>query len=308
VAVSSSSTNNGPRKPINSFCSLVGTPANPDDAADRKARMRASFLITAGYHRDLLHALAGELSYEVGRVSSTKLVGDHDGGLTVTETMGTFDDDEAGDVEPVEEVPVERPADALAILGHNDSGMTINVPPAGLRRASKGGFGLTIFWNGLMAVITVGVIYSTFTGNNNLNGAGEWAVATGLIALFWAIGIALLIGNIHAARRHAILDVVGDTLLVTRKTIFGLKQLEWRADQLRAIRMGESGVEINDVPVMQLQIHDADGKKHGLLSQLSNDELRWIAYELRRALGVSAEAPPTRADRLKQRLVDARHK
>ena len=60
----------------------------------------------------------------------------------------------------------------------------------------------------------------------------------------------------------------------------------WRAGELSAIRIGPSGMSVNDVPVMELQIHPKDGKKVGLLSQLDDEEIDWIAAHLRKALNV----------------------
>ena len=50
------------------------------------------------------------------------------------------------------------------------------------------------------------------------------------------------------------------------------------------IEVGPSGTEVNDVPINELQIHLISGKKRGLLSQRRDEELRWIAAELRKAL------------------------
>jgi hypothetical protein len=46
-------------------------------------------------------------------------------------------------------------------------------------------------------------------------------------------------------------------------------------------------MEVNGVPVMQLEIADTDGKRLGLLAGRSDEELEWIAHELRVAGGIS---------------------
>ncbi len=48
-------------------------------------------------------------------------------------------------------------------------------------------------------------------------------------------------------------------------------------------------MEVNDVPVMELQIFSEKLKKGklGLLSQLEESEIEWIAYVLRQQLALS---------------------
>ena len=58
---------------------------------------------------------------------------------------------------------------------------------------------------------------------------------------------------------------------------------------LSAIRADASGMEVNDVPVIELQVHPAAGRKAGFFAGRDSEELRWMATELRRALNVPAE-------------------
>ena len=47
-------------------------------------------------------------------------------------------------------------------------------------------------------------------------------------------------------------------------------------------------MEVNDRPVIELQIHPRQGKKAGLLGGRDEAELRWLATRLRQALQVPA--------------------
>jgi len=70
---------------------------------------------------------------------------------------------------------------------------------------------------------------------------------------------------------------------------------EWSKDQVTAIRAGPSGMAMNDVPVLELQVHPNTGAKVGLLAGHDVDELRWLATVLRRNLDpekLPAEAKP----------------
>jgi hypothetical protein len=50
-------------------------------------------------------------------------------------------------------------------------------------------------------------------------------------------------------------------------------------------------MEVNNRPVIELQIHPAVGKKAGFLAGRDEAELRWMAAQLRRALNVPARRP-----------------
>jgi len=125
------------------------------------------------------------------------------------------------------------------------------------------------------------IVTGVIEGESDIEGLWGIVGAIAFVGLFWAVGIAMLLGAINAGRRRAVLDVVGDTLLIYRRSIFGTKQREWTADDLSHVCIGPSGTEVNDRPIMQLQIHPREGKKYGMLSQTSDDEIRWIAQELR---------------------------
>ena len=99
----------------------------------------------------------------------------------------------------------------------------------------------------------------------------------------WAGGVAWIIWCLHMSRRTAILDVIGDTLLVTESGLFGIKQHEWRTVDLRSIHLG-CGVKINEKSIMQLQIQPQRGKALGIFTGRQEDELRWLASKLREAL------------------------
>ena len=87
-------------------------------------------------------------------------------------------------------------------------------------------------------------------------------------------------------------------LFVSHHSIFRKQVQQWTVDQLETIGVGPSGVEINDRPVMELQIQPKAGGKYGLLSERTDDELVWIAAELNQSLGrpCPKELVPNRHD------------
>ena len=105
---------------------------------------------------------------------------------------------------------------------------------------------------------------------------------------FWAIGLGMMALAVHMGRRTA--EIVADAgrLRVETKGLFGTKQLDWSRDEITALRADRSGMEVNNRPVIELQIHPRDRKKVGLLAGRNENELRWMATRLRRALNVPA--------------------
>jgi hypothetical protein len=238
--------------------------------------------VTWGYPKATLRALAVHLTEACEQRAGAVLIEEDRPRIGIEER--TLGDDlvepEDGD-EPLDVSP--RPDDAVSILERHADGLTITVPPVGMRKGSKGTFGFSIFWNGFMLVFT-----GFWFGSGGFSqGPGLAAVFPFLmIVLFWGIGVALVVTAINAGRRRAILDVVGDTLLITRKSIFKTQQDEVRRNEIKAIRRGKTGTEVNEVPILNLQVIRREGKKIGILAQLSDDELAWIAAELREALDV----------------------
>jgi hypothetical protein len=50
---------------------------------------------------------------------------------------------------------------------------------------------------------------------------------------------------------------------------------------------------VNNVPIIELQIHPRAGKTAGFFAGRDEPELRWLATELRRALAVPARVSET---------------
>ena len=162
-------------------------------------------------------------------------------------------------------------------------GVLLVVPPAGLRKGSKGLFGFAILWCLIVAVITI-AIGSASAKNVRAKPFVGWA----LISVFWLVGLSMLTGAVNMARRRAMLLVENGQLKVAQIGIFGAKRWDWNRENIAAIRADTSGMEINNAPVIELQIRPVNGKKVGFFSGRDQEELRWMASELRRALKVPA--------------------
>jgi len=103
------------------------------------------------------------------------------------------------------------------------------------------------------------------------------------LGVFWAVGIGMMLAGIHMGKREAALAVAGGTLMVMQIGLFGKKQREWLLSEVAAIRVQATGMKVNDVPVNELRIYDTAGNKFGLLAGRTDEELEWLAHELREA-------------------------
>jgi hypothetical protein len=232
--------------------------------------------LAAGYPASWLSPLAKQIAADLERERPADLTQEQGEDIEINES-------EIGEGLLVPELDLEdapRPSGTLVTLAENPDGVTLTIPPAGLRKGSKGLFSFAILWCGFMTVFSsISVIVPATTGKF----AQAWPFLA-FSALFWAIGIWMLIAAINMGRRHAIIDVVEDVLLINRKNLFGLKSHQWRRDEIETIAIGPSGMSVNDIPVLELKIRLRDETETGLFAGRDTQELRWIASVLRQAL------------------------
>ena len=183
------------------------------------------------------------------------------------------------------ETPLPQPANSPITIERFSDGLTITVPPAGLGKGTHGLFAFAILWNGFMGVFTPLLLIGVFSGKGVEKGAA--LIAPAVLSLFWLVGIGILLGALNMGRRRAAIAVTGGALMVIQTGIFGTKQRQWVATEVRKICAGQSGMEVNDKPILELQIYGQSGGKFGLLAGRADEELRWIASELRTALGIA---------------------
>lgn len=184
----------------------------------------------------------------------------------------------------------EQPVDSLVTLEQDATGVTLTVPPAGVWRGSSGFFVFGLIWCGIIGGISL--IY-LFAGAAK---EGGWVLVL-VLGLFWLTGFGLLLGGLNMGKRRAVLAVVSNRLLILQTGIFGSKRREWSKEELSHVDVGPSGIEVNDVPVLELQVFPKEGSKLGLLAGRGNDELYWLATMLRKALKLQPPAEENPANR-----------
>jgi hypothetical protein len=268
-----------PRKPVRTLEVSAGTVRRgdaPPTPMDNFASLGIVYedgtrsVVALGYPKDWLLPVAEELKTFVGSTSVSA---------------------EAPRVEVVNAAPVReedadanipQPAGCRVQLEERGAGIRLTVPPAGLWKGSGGLILFALLWCGFMTVFTV-VFF--LPGTKREVSVGVFLL---IIGGFWLVGLSLLAAAVNMGRRRAELTVDGGRLRVKTEGLFGVKEREWRRDELAAIRADASGLESNHHPILELQVHPAAGKKAGYLAGHDEAELRWMAARLRQALNVPA--------------------
>ncbi len=236
------------------------------------------FLVAPGYPASVLEPLAQELAAQLNKIHEPVFPPPSRDEATTPEVAVKkvlFDN--------APKKKFKQPADSNVTLAKIDGALTYRVPPVGMK-GTRGLFSFSVIWLAFVGVIGFVMLFNVFQGGLD---AEEWFVI-GFISLFCAIGIGMLVAALNMAKRSVMIGIKDELLFIERKSIFGTKWLEFQRQQVAQLTKGPSGTEINDEPIMELQIIDGDGKKHGLLSQLDDDELDWLAWELNQQLDVSS--------------------
>ena len=234
------------------------------------------FWVTLGYPREWLLALARDLSQ---RMHSEIGVATEDAtAVPVVDVLSV----PAGEVERL-----EQPVDSKIEYQPVGNGFTVTSPPRGLWRGSHGLFLFALIWCTFTTVMASFMIPAVLWGEVQPDNGPKWLVVP-FFGLFFAVGIGILLAAINMGRRSSALAVSGNLLMAIQIGIFGTKQQEWKLKELATARVGPSGMEVNNRPVMQLQIVPVEGKPFGMMTGHDTAELEWLATLVRRAIQAQA--------------------
>ena len=185
----------------------------------------------------------------------------------------------------------DTPAGTSIRITEQAGGLVALVPPTGFKGVSGFMLGFSLFWLLISSLVGGGFAAAALQGKGD---KPPWFVFV-LVIVFVLIGLGMLASAISTARRKASLRASRDELIIVQQSIFGSKTFKRSVGELATIGIGDSNFEVNDVPVQELQLHATDGETHGFFSNLTNEELLWLATHLRQATGVS-EAPGESAE------------
>jgi hypothetical protein len=234
-----------------------------------------------GYPAGLLHALANELVANIDTADNRRLAvlnGSEEPAVSLADAATEPSPANSDDLKTRPMRP-QPPTSRTIVDRYEDGGITLNVPSPGLLKGSRGLFLFGIFWT-VISIIIGSVILVGMLGDGQFGGL---LFAAPLLLIFLAIGVAMLVAGVNMGTRRIAVAVFDGQLSLMQKSALGARKLEWDCHEIAGISVGPSGMTVNDVPVLELQIQTEDGKT-GLLAGHDDDELRWLADEMYRAV------------------------
>jgi hypothetical protein len=146
----------------------------------------------------------------------------------------------------------------------------LHVPPVGLLKKGSGRF---LFWFGLAwfgFALLIPASWLVYGGQLPVEMiAGE---VVGLV-LTLGVGTASLLAGINLARRQATFAVAEGRLVIVQMGPFGSKRVEWAGEKIATVGIGYSGLKLQDIPVVELQVQPTDGGRFGILAGRDRTEL-----------------------------------
>jgi hypothetical protein len=124
-----------------------------------------------------------------------------------------------------------------------------------------------------------------------------WPVWAGLVG-FWGIALVGIFAGLNLCSRHGVIEIRNTVLCIDQVGLFGYRRREWSRDQIAAIQTGPTGLTIGGgtgtvgvaipggIRVAELHLYLKNGARVRLLAGRSEEELAWIAVQLRQALKV----------------------
>jgi hypothetical protein len=189
----------------------------------------------------------------------------------------------------------EQPAGSTIALERSAKGVFLAVPASGLWHpkvrwlflAGVGVFALALlgggFFYGLAELTAEPSLPDVFFPVMFRVAAAVWLVA------FVLNGLLYFVDGFWRGRRHGLLGVAGDTLILRYTTLLGTRYRTWQRQSVADVRSGRTWGELEDANC-ELQVYLSDGKVIRLLAGYGDQELQWLATVLRRALRVPQAA------------------
>lgn len=201
-----------------------------------------------------------------------------------------LDVDPEAAMDPGPETAPVKPAWSDIKEARDGDAVTIIVPPSPVLRGGSGrstvGMLVRVVSGAIVGMAIVALIFG-----NGISSAWTWmGMLFGVPAMR---GWFALLGE-RFGRRETYFDVLDGTLLVSRKRYLDVVQHEWDRSEIIDVRCDASDIKIGDELLPQLQIMARDGQVVGLLTGRDEDELDWLAWRIRAAVGIPSRSMVSR--------------
>lgn len=242
----------------------------------------SSFLIAPGYKREISCELGKILSEEISaelmikREIVDQRLDPFDKNFVDSAAIKTVEFDDVTQLEM--EVDPILPADSKIATVNQNGTKAFSIPPNGVK-----GLPAVLF---LMAAFCVMITTCIAFGTLAESEGWEFWLSLLFILIFEAVGIGIFILGLFYATASVMIGIADDQLFIERKSILGTKWIDLPKQLLQSVRLGPSGTTINDEPVNELQFHTFEGQKHGMLGQLDDEEIKWLAFQLNNLLNI----------------------
>jgi hypothetical protein len=177
---------------------------------------------------------------------------------------------------PKPEELLTQPKESRIRLQIHDDGLEMVIPARGVWGDSFGLFQIGLILLAVTFGFTVLFAFATPQGG----------IPKAIIGMspFWLGAGAMLLFSWNNGRRQTAIAIVAEELRLLQISPLRTRELSWTRAEIAGIDIGNSGMEINDVPVRELQILGPKGRLFGMLAGHSHAEIIWAATMLRYAL------------------------
>ena len=243
----------------NDLWSAIATIHSAPDDNNAKQFPRAQFPIAVAYPQTVIQSLASELATQLNQKIPLAFDADSFGKnqtVTVKESL-THDSG----------VPLNKPEGSRIETLGTTQGLTFQIPPSGYRGHVNSLRWFGRIWIGFVAVLGLFFLFTDIIQGRF--GVPEFLVSLGVLA-FSLPGFGMLIFARHLAISSVMIGVRDNQLIIEKTTMFGKRWREYSKWDIARITKGASGTEINDEPVLELQVIDAQGDKFGITSAIEH--------------------------------------
>jgi hypothetical protein len=200
---------------------------------------------------------------------------------------------------------LDPPSKSRIVIDPASDGFRIKLPTIGISRAGHG-----LFWVGVCFCVGCAVLNACFLLFPHLGTTHKgvytppdptpeplswqvWAVLTS----FWIVSLGLTLVGATMGMRRAIIDVSVTSVRIVEIGLFRRRHLEYKREEISAIQTGPSGMSVGATKrtgasgksIQQLHIYLKNGRRIRLLTGRDDDELDWLAAQLRQALAVTTK-------------------